>query len=515
MQAHFLPDKTERTAETAPETVAASVAVSDASQEAAVAPLLETAEKWEQKRRTVEKAWNAIGLATIAAFFLLISAMIGNIYTALLPAKLLGAGCPFLMAFNAAIQMGFRPLRDKKCERLQKAVAALLKHSNEPRLLLPLLDALNTPQTPEWESQSYPALIEKLWNLSSNDAALSFDDTRRQTLRRTLSNAYPLMANGRRQTHGPHHFNDVTADLAVAIMKTLAQLGDTKSVGVLQKIIKSDARTRNEEVVRDAACAYLPALEQKIAENKAARNKIRDCLSDTVREPQKVLAKYLDTLPAEDAQVALVDFLRYQRRRDLFSRSVCYAVALLLGYCAYLFFVFVIGGDKNRAGLAGVLALTFGVPINLLLSQGQSLRSSDTIQRAIHELSHRAENDTRFIALFLHAAQRGLKLNPADGVNKTLVRLLPLLKPGDAALVPPAQQAYLRSWLRLPRTKKTGRASHTLTISALDALAAIGDTRALPKAEQIARRTHADYRDTELNRAAVRCADTLRARKTR
>ena len=105
-----------------------------------------------------------------------------------------------------------------------------------------------------------------MWNLPAYDAALLLDATRRTALRNALTGSYTIMANFRRAA-SDGHFDDATADLAVAIMKTLAGIGDKKSVKALQKIINADAKTPNDTVVRDAAREYLPVLTQKIAED--------------------------------------------------------------------------------------------------------------------------------------------------------------------------------------------------------------------------------------------------------
>ena len=172
------------------------------SPQGAAARLLETAENAEQKRRGVERTWNSIGMTVMAAFALIICAMIANIYAALLPEKWIASCLPVLMVLNGAVQIGFRPLLESRQKRLQNAVAALLKFPGEPRLLLPLLDSLNTWQTPEWKSQTYPALTERLWDLSASEAALSLDDTRRATLRRFLLRPTPSWrtVSGKRTT---------------------------------------------------------------------------------------------------------------------------------------------------------------------------------------------------------------------------------------------------------------------------------------------------------------------------
>ena len=322
------------------------------------------------------------------------------------------------------------------------------------------------------------------------------------------------MANGKRQTHDPHHFDGVTTDLEVAIMKTLAGIGDKKSVKVLQKIIKAEAKTPNEAVVRDAAREYLPALQRRIAENEAVQKQIRVCLAETIRDPQKVLAEYLDTLAPEEAKIALVNFGHVQTRRDLISRTICQAVVLLLDICACTFLTLFGGFDKQRTLLSGGIGAAFGFLINVFVKEGKARRPSKAVQNVTCELSRRVGDDTRFTGVLLSALQKGMAEPQADTVKKALVRLLPQLKPGDAALVPPAQRATLRSWLKRPRKKKKGRALHTMTIAALDALDALGDTRALPQAERLARRSQTDYRGGELQNAAPRCAEALRARKT-
>ena len=515
----FLPETSVETQPSAapalaPETAGSSVGTSDAPAESAAARLLETAENAEQKRRGVERTWNSIGMTVMAAFALIICAMIANIYAALLPEKWIASCLPVLMVLNSAVQIGFRPLLESRQKRLQNAVAALLKFPGEPRLLLPLLDSLNTWQTPEWKSQTYPALTERLWDLSASEAALSLDDTRRATLRRFLFEAYPIMANGKRQTHDPHHFDGVTTDLAVAIMKTLAGIGDKKSVKVLQKIIKAEAKTPNEAVVRDAAREYLPALQQKITETEAVQRKLRVCLNEKIRDPQKVLAEYLDTFSPEAAKIALVNFGHVQTRRDFISRAICQAVVLVFVICAYFPLTLFVDIDKQPTLLGGGIGAAFGFLASVFVNEGKARRPSKAVQNVACELSRRVGDDTRFTGVLLSALQKGMAEPHAATVKKALVRLLPQLKPGDAALVPPAQRATLRSWLKRPRKQKKGRASHTMTIAALDALDALGDTRALPQAERLARRSQTDYRGGELQNAALRCAEALRARKT-
>ena len=311
--------------------------------------------------------------------------------------------------------------------------------------MLPLIDALHTPQTPEWKKAAYPALIEALWNLSATDAALSLDNSRRAALRSVLSGPYVLMLNGKRRVRNAGDFDDLTADLAVTVMKTLAQIGDEKTSRLLARIIKAHAKTPNETVVQDAAREYLPVLQRKQAENANVQRLMQPCFTEPISGPQKVLGEFLDTLSPNEAKIALIDLLRDRRQQ---SRA----------------------GDDKRL-------------LPTLLSAIRSQPMPNEQQMA-----------TR---------------------RNALLRLLALLQPGDAALVPPAHRRYLRSGLHVPHPKKeTSERARTLTRAALHAAAAIGDTKALPKVEKIVRATQNNPEETELHHAALQCAVSLRARKT-
>ena len=518
----FLPETSAETQTTVapaltPKTAGGSVGTSDAPAETVLALLLETAENAEQKRRRFERMDKGIGALLSVVFVALLLAQIANIAAPRLSVPSLMKSLFIFIAINGLIQAVFLHLRGVAPSQQRDFAARLLTFLNEPRLLLPLLDGLRAPQTPEWKGTAYPLLTERLWNLSAADATLSLDDTRRATLRQFLGSAYGFMPVGKRKVIYPNHFDDLTTDLAVAIMKTLAVIGDTQSARVLKKIINAQAKTPNEEVVRDAAREYLPALRQKIAQNEAVQRKLRVCLREKIRDPQKMLAEYLDTLAPEEAKVALMDFLRYQKRHDLISRAMCQAIVLLLGICgicAYFFLTLIFDFDQPRVILSGGMGAAFAFLINVFVNEGKVMPPSVAVQNTVHELSRRVWDDTRFAGFLLSALQKGMEKPHADAVKKTLVRLLPQLKPGDAALVPPAQRAYLRSWLKLSRKQKKRRTSYTMTIAALDAFAALGDTRALPQAENIARQSQANYRGGELQNAALRCAEALRARKT-
>ena len=495
--------------EEAQSVASAASLVSTPEENAAIAVLLETAENAEQKRRVVQTTKWLLFLSwfVFTTLYLLYLGFVGQV----------GRGW---QAFNMTITNTgplivslFIQVTQPKTKRLQDAATALLKLPNEPRRLLPLIDSLNLPQTPEWKKEAYPALIEQLWNLSANEAALSLDTSRRATLRGVLADPYAVMPNAKRRVRNAGHFDDATSDLAVAAMRTLAQIGDTKTAQVLKKIINADAKTPNEAVVRDAARAVLPALKQKIAENEAVQKQIRACLAETLRDPQKILAEYLDTLAPEEAKIALMNYLR---SRAQYGRFLCATFAATsLPFAA----IVLSGGFQTKnaipAALATLAAFGFSVLVGLSVFATKWPLSGNESSLVSYELARRSENDTRLLPVLIDAARALANNKQADAVKKALVRLLPQLKPGDAALVPPAQRAYLRSWLSLPRRKSKDRnASQTLTIAALDAAGAIGDTKALAKAEKIARRTmQGTYRETELHEAALRCAENLRRRK--
>ena len=496
-------------AHTAP-IASAPAALHDTPAKGEIALLLETAENEEQKRRVVKKyAGFLLGFWLASVFGWLFAPSLWTCGAALIT-NLLG------LAFGYLFWTGRLPTA-----QLLNAIAPLRHFPSEPRLLLSLIDTLNPTffihkQTPKWKNAAYPLLTEQLWNLSANDAALSLDEPRRATLRDFLGNAYTFTASGKRKLVAPDHFDDVTTDLAVAAMKTLVQIGDAKTVKVLQKIIKARAETPNETVVRDAAREYLPALQQKITENTNFRLKVQECMGKTImdgtlRDPQTMLAEFTDTLSPEDAKVALVEFLRVQTHRNLRRSAACYAGAFGL-----FTLICVVGFGKmiQDTGLSLSLTTVFSVAINLLVIYGRNFRSTQEVQRAACELSRRVGDDTRITALLLKAAQNGLREPEDDAVKKALVRLLPQLKPGDAALVPPAQRAYLHSWLNPRRKQKDAHAAQTLAIAALDALAALGDTKALPKAEKIARQTVGGTLQNELHQAALRCVEALQKRPT-
>ena len=491
-------------------------ALTDAPEENEIAGLLEAAEKAEQKRRTVERVNYGSGAVTTVLFPVWLLSMTASLFFSSTPANLLLKTGFVFVAVNGFIRTFFLNVNGIAPEQQKRSATRLLAFPHESRLLLPLLDSLRALQIADWKNAVYPLLTERLWNLSPNDAALSLDEPRRATLRQFLGNAYAFMPVGKRKVIHPDHFDDATADLAVAVIKTLAGIGDAKTVKVLQKIIKARAETPNETVVRDAAREYLPALQQKITENTNFRLKVQECMGKTImdgtlRDPQTMLAEFTDTLSPEDAKVALVEFLRVQTHRNLRRSAACYAGAFGL-----FTLICVVGFGKmiQDTGLSLSLTTVFSVAINLLVIYGRNFRSTQEVQRAACELSRRVGDDTRITALLLKAAQNGLRKPEDDAVKKALVRLLPQLKPGDAALVPPTQRAYLRSWLN-PRCKqKDAHAAQTLAIAALDALAALGDTKALPKAEKIARQTVGGTLQNELHQAALRCVEALQKRPT-
>ena len=491
-----------------------SVSLSDAPQENAAAAdlLLETAENVEQKRRTEARFYGVAAVIIVAAFAAFLAEEGFGWFSE--PFRLRSDWLLGFQLVNVAFILWSQRFHKKRRAAFQIAAAELLPFSEEPRFLLPLIDCLNTPQTPEWKSQAYPILTERLWNLSPTDAILSFDDTRRAALRGALGNL-PFTINKTGTTTS--RFDDVTTDFAVALMKTLAGMGDKKSVPVFQKIIKTKGNTANETVVRDAAREYLAVLTQKQTENETVRERLAASLREQIRDPQKVLEEYLDSLPPEIEKAALVDYLRAEQP-GVSAVFAGLSVGMALGTVMLLL---PFASHSEKLGFIAVMGFCAAVIVFVLLWLAFNRKYSPDACKIACELAKRSENDTRLLPLLLQVAQSGLDKKQDDIVKKALVRLFPLLKPGDAALVPPAQRAYLRSWLKLPRPKKkqkggsgNGNSSQTLTIAALDALAAVGDTKALPAAEATAQRTvRGTYRETELHEAAVRCVEALRARQ--
>ena len=488
--------------------IAPRAALADAPDESVVAPFLEAAENAEQERR---RKWLVAktGFACYAAAHLF-SAAVLLLHPAHRASWITGAMISGYAALFTALT--FLP---KTRAKQKEAVAALLRFPPAPRVLLPLIDAATLPQTEEEQSVLYPALTEILWNLPASEAALRLDETRRAALRAIVRQAKRRQTPGRR-TLSYIDLDEATADLAVAAMKTLVQIGDVKTVKILKKIIKTETRRPNEIVVRDAAREYLPALQQKITETEAVQRKLRVCLGEKIRDPQKVLAEYLDTLAPEEAKVALVTFLEGKRHNLSYLPSMGDIVVWLgIGFIVFRGNA----ADWKIFPLIISLLLVLNVISTALFRVifSEVFGNNRNRRMAAFELARRSESDTRLISALLNCTKRvsfQSSTTRDDTVKKALVRLLPHIKPGDAALVPPAERAYLRLWLTSPRrTRRDANASQTLTIIALNALAALGDTRALPQAGKIARRTvGGTHRETELHEAALRCVKALQKR---
>ncbi len=485
----------------------------------AVAEALESAENAEQKRRVAFGIYYTI--TTIVAL-LFIGSLVATVASAVF--HLTPDVQKNIMYFWAAVftfnAFCTNPMARSWVTRYDRAVydaaVKLLPATNDLGRLLPFVDSLRAHQTPDERRQLYPALTEMLWNLPSSDATLLLDAPRRAALRNALTGSYAIMANFKRQS-SDWHFDDPTCDLAVAIMKTLASIGDKKSVKALQKIINADAKTPNDTVVRDAAREYLPVLQQKIAENTAMRIKIRSCLLEKIRDPQKVLGEFLDTVSYDATKTSLVEFLRIEKGNASHWQVLLTSGVMSLAFaCSPPF--------QHVSNTFSLLIIFFAFVATNLLFLGMfsaDIGYTRHARKVAYELTRRANDDKRLIPFLLDYAKGGIFPNGKthdDMAKKTLARLLPLLQPGDAALVPPAQRAYLRSWLKLPRrnSKRGGKGnnSQTLAILALNALGTIGDTKALPAAEAIARRTaHGNYHEADLHEAALRCVDALRMRK--
>ena len=134
-------------------------------------------------------------------------------------------------------------------------------------------------------------------------------------------------------------------------------------------------------------------------------------------------------------------------------------------------------------------------------------------RRVASEVARRAREDTRLISVLLQRTKQSvfqIHKNHDDTIGEVLIRLLPKLAPGDAALIPLAQRACLRSLLKCTERGKATPHTHALTIAALHAVAAIGDTKALPQIQKIARETNADFTNAELHQAALRAMEHLR-----
>ena len=492
--------------QTAAETIAPSVGATVspaiaaiAHDEKTIAVLLEAAEKAEQKRRIMQRVADVLPIVFCATSVSWVASICFGrspwLDLAIVVTSI------WVHLFNFVFRNDRSPTK-----QLHKAVSCLLQFPDDPRFLLPLIDALTITQTPEEKSKSLPLLTEHLWNLHATDVTMLLDDTRCFILRKSLSNICCRRSAIKREANVSKHLSDLTTDLAVAIMKTLAGLGDKKSVKVLEKVIKSDAKTPNETVVRDAAREYLPALLQKIAENEAVQQELRRRATEHIRSPYTVLEEYMDAFSSAEAKAALAEFLRVQ------PQSSSPISAAIFGGATFAAFVFMRLFSESKPDIE-LLGFIFVIG-NVLLSVARSQTSSPEARRVAYELAKRSENDPRLLPVLLLAAQTNLDKKQAEIVKKALARLLPLLQPGDASLVPPAQRATLRSWLKLPRNrKKAGSGSQTLTIVALDALAAIGDTKALPAAAQIARQTRSgSYREAELHEAAIRCVAALEGR---
>lgn len=485
--------------------------------------LLEIVENAEQKRRGVE--WLQKGAVSTWLFgvgAIVLTQCLNSAFPFLGPSqeKMLTnlplALSPLAVAVNALHQK----LLTNPDLTLCNASIALLQFSNPPRKLLPFVDALHVPQTHELQTLLYPVLTERLWNLSPTDAALSLDITRRATLRNTLSHAYAIMPNGRRRPRTSGHFNDETTDLAVAIIKTLAGMGDRKTESVLRKIIHSEALTPNETVVRDAAREYLPVLTEKETHNAAMQKQLRERASEPFRNHNQTIDAFADTLPPEEAKVVLAEFLRAERSvLSPFLAGTGGVMCLAFGL-SWLWICHEIG-NVSKAGMGAEIAVVaigsvftlFGIYL-LAPAKKQTLRAE--ARKIACELAKRSGTDTRLLALLLPVAQSHVNAEQHKVLQKALARLLPLVQFGDAALIPPAQRSYLRSWLKKPWFKKqrSVNASQTLAVAALDALSNVGDTKTLPLAEKIARRTvQSTLREKDLHEAAVRCVEALRARQ--
>ena len=485
-------------------------ALSDMPQNEAAPALLEIAENTEQKRRGAMMKGGILSIIFFVLFF--VSHIIPLLFLQppyASPWQIAGGVLPY--AFFILLGVGYRSAR-KVLQTQQNAVAALLLCPNRPRFLPSLVDGLNTPKTPEWKTMLYPALTAALWEATEDDLALRLDAPRRAALRAFVAfdfPAVPLAPLIRSKTQVSTHFDDATTDLTVAVIRTLVSVGDKKTVKILQRIIKTERNTRNEAVVRDAAREFLPVLTAKIAENEEVFRRLQTLANTETENPYAAIEKYVDTLSQETAPVVLAEYLMEQKQNAARSRIFAgLGLAAAVGVTALVYFVL---AQQIDAGLIGILSTATSVSALFCTAILRRPDGETQAGKITYELAQRSGDDTRLLPVLLHALRPIVDKKQSDAVQKALIQLLPLLRAGDAALVPPALRRPIRAWLTMPRGAR-GQGVKERTVVALNALAVLGDTKALRRVEAVARYAgRAKHGDT-LRQTAARCAEALKTR---
>lgn len=154
-----------------------------------------------------------------------------------------------------------------------------LRHSTGPlsalgdvRLVGPLVEMLRI-EDHHVRARAGAALTQLLPHLQASDASL-LTTSQRMLLCRVLASPLndlfrsDLVVMLTRQTK---HM----ADLQVAILKAFEQVGDSKALPVVERLATSPAKTGDQQRVRDAAVACLPALQMRAAQQQAHSTLLR------------------------------------------------------------------------------------------------------------------------------------------------------------------------------------------------------------------------------------------------
>jgi hypothetical protein len=166
-------------------------------------------------------------------------------------------------------------------------MAAKLIEQGDMRSIGPLVDALHLDDGMTREI-AFAALIDLLPRLKASDAAL-LNEAQRAKLCQLLS--LPVENPLYKDIRGLFRpANNKAVDFRVAIRQAFAQVGDSKALGVVERLATREAKTEGERRIQEAAEACLPALQTRADLERSSQTLLRASMpssdaSDTLLRP--------------------------------------------------------------------------------------------------------------------------------------------------------------------------------------------------------------------------------------
>lgn len=390
-----------------------------------------------------------------------------------------------------------------------KAACALTAFANDPRILVPLLEAL-----PCAAGDARRTLLEtvmpRLWNLTA-DNSLDLPPSARAVLRRELSRCL-IRVYGIGKCSPRFVWNQIPddrADFALAAMKALALLGDARSDALLRQfaLIPPDPNQPNTAVLHEAARELVPLLQARQTENAGMKSRLLEIFPQ-IKQHQindatlVALSAHTTTAGLEKSKAALVELCEQEQKRDHKRRTAQVAFSLI----SALLYATLSWQDKKVDVFKMFLLI-----LNVSFSGGVGslfVPDKGTYRDAVSQLIRLKGNDKRLLNTYLDYA-RGHPQN-AELIALPVIELLNDIQPGDGVYLSYQNQSYLRGWLRKATSEEGERkwADVRRIRAVAHALSALGDKRALP----LLRRLAYLHPDKDIRVMAHECTLTLRER---